>query len=349
MGEFKNLLESSTIHGVAYLATTRKFARCFWLLVVISCFIGASLLIREAFKTWSDNPVSTTIETRPISELRFPKVTVCPPKDTLTDLNDILIRVTNKTFDYDTLNESTIGYQVLEKYTTYFQNEDFILTLSKVSSFFENERYKKWYFWSSSAKFPSQYSNKHNSTTIITVASYGVMSSPHFKEKLNFNKYEQLTTYNVEINSPFYVDASLIIDMEYSVLENNYECLKISGVRTSHISNCLNSEENFIQIEKKVKGLEKTTISFHRTTYLTKTSMTEILDQKEITGFKLSWNITTNNTNNQRKYPWYKETDNHIFIGFANLAHALEEHQITDFWKILRYLCVLSLSGGQGQ
>ena len=136
MEEFRSFLESSTVHGVSYLATTRKFARVFWLSVVTASFIIASLLIREAFKAWTDNPISTTIETRTISEIRFPKVTICPPKDSLTDLNEVLIRIGNKTFEYDLLNENTTGYQVLEKFTTFFQNEDFKRRLSKVGSFY---------------------------------------------------------------------------------------------------------------------------------------------------------------------------------------------------------------------
>ena len=39
----------------------------------------------------------TTIETLPISELKFPKVTVCPPKNTFTDLNYDLAMTENFT------------------------------------------------------------------------------------------------------------------------------------------------------------------------------------------------------------------------------------------------------------
>ena len=250
MGEFKSFLESSTVHGVSYLATTTRFARVFWFSVVTASFIIASLLIREAFKAWTDNPISTTIETRTISEIRFPKVTICPPKDSLTDLNEVLIRIGNKTFEYDLLNENTTGYQVLEKFTTFFQNEDFKRRLSKVGSFYENERYKKWYEWDSSAVFPSQdwdgnlAQDGENSIGILTVATSGVISTPYFKEKLYFNRYEQLLTYYVHIQSPYNEGATLLLNLEYDVLEGNYECLKISGVRTSHVRDCLNHEES---------------------------------------------------------------------------------------------------------
>ena len=84
--------ESSTIHGLTYIATTRKYVRMFWILVVIVGFVGASLIIKESFVSWSESPVKTTIETLPISDIKFPKITVCPPKDTFTDLNyDLMI------------------------------------------------------------------------------------------------------------------------------------------------------------------------------------------------------------------------------------------------------------------
>ena len=221
-----------------------------------------------------------------------------------------------------------------EKFTTFFQNEDFKRRLSKVGSFYENERYKKWYNWDSSAKFPSE--DWKETTKIYTVATSGVISTPYFKEILDFNRYEQLLTYYVTIQSPYSEGATLVLNLEYDVLEGNYECLKVSGVRTSHVLDCLNSEENFKQIKIDVKSLETTSVSFERKTYLSKTSMTEILKRRKFTGFRLSWNVTTDESTNKKLYPWYKETHNHVFIGFANLAQELEESQHEEFWKVIR-------------
>ena len=80
-------LESSTVHGLTYISTTRKYARLFWILVVITGFVGASLLIRASFQSWAESPVKTTIKTLPISDITLPKLTVCPPRNTFTDLN----------------------------------------------------------------------------------------------------------------------------------------------------------------------------------------------------------------------------------------------------------------------
>ena len=73
MENVKNFLESSTIHGLAYIATGRKHVRLFWLLIVITGFTGAGFLIHTSFKSWADSPVKTTIETLPITEITFPK------------------------------------------------------------------------------------------------------------------------------------------------------------------------------------------------------------------------------------------------------------------------------------
>ena len=64
-----SFLESSTIHGLSYIATDRKYVRLFWTLVVMVGFTGAGILIYQSFQSWADSPVKTTIETLPITEI----------------------------------------------------------------------------------------------------------------------------------------------------------------------------------------------------------------------------------------------------------------------------------------
>ena len=99
MEGIRTFLESSTIHGLSYISTTQKYARLFWTLVVISGFTVAFLIIKESFNSWSESPIKTTVETLPISKITFPKVTVCPPKNTYTDLNYDMVKVGNTTID----------------------------------------------------------------------------------------------------------------------------------------------------------------------------------------------------------------------------------------------------------
>ena len=114
-------LESSTMHGLGYIPRTRKYARLFWILVVLAGFSTAGYLIQQSFQSWAESPVKTTVETLPISEITFPKITVCPPRNTFTDLNYDLMAIENDTLDieignnaveyvYDYLTGMTIPY-----------------------------------------------------------------------------------------------------------------------------------------------------------------------------------------------------------------------------------------------
>ena len=62
-------------------------------------FIGAGTLIQQNFSSWRDNPISTTLNTNSISELNFPNVTVCPPKNRFTNLNPDLVMASSVVFD----------------------------------------------------------------------------------------------------------------------------------------------------------------------------------------------------------------------------------------------------------
>ena len=57
------------------------------MLIVAACFCTAIYMITNSYNEWQTSPVSTTITTHPITELKFPAVTVCPPKGTNTALN----------------------------------------------------------------------------------------------------------------------------------------------------------------------------------------------------------------------------------------------------------------------
>ena len=124
----QNFLENSSIAGLGHIASTKKFARLFWITVVIVGFAGATFMIQKSFIEWEENPITTTIESRPITELTFPKVTVCPPKHTYTDLNYDLMMLENMTLDNNTryrlANEANnILYDI---YAQHLMNENII-------------------------------------------------------------------------------------------------------------------------------------------------------------------------------------------------------------------------------
>ena len=88
---WKSILESSTIHGLSHITTPNRLVRLFWILTVLTGFSIAFMIIEQSFRTWSENPITTTIETLPVSALTLPKITVCPPKNSFTNLNYDLV------------------------------------------------------------------------------------------------------------------------------------------------------------------------------------------------------------------------------------------------------------------
>ena len=58
-------------------------------------FIGAGILINKSYKEWQEHPIATSITTHPIDDLDFPKVTICPPRDSNTALYHDLVRAGN--------------------------------------------------------------------------------------------------------------------------------------------------------------------------------------------------------------------------------------------------------------
>ena len=83
----------------SYISTTRRFVRVIWLWVVATGFVCSGILISQAFESWAASPISTTIETLPIELAKFPQISVCPPKNTFTNLNYDLSRVENMTYN----------------------------------------------------------------------------------------------------------------------------------------------------------------------------------------------------------------------------------------------------------
>ena len=74
MANIKLFLETSTIHGLSHIATNRSLTKILWIFIVTTGFLLASSLIITAFQSWAKAPISTTIETVSINQIKFPKV-----------------------------------------------------------------------------------------------------------------------------------------------------------------------------------------------------------------------------------------------------------------------------------
>ena len=87
-GEVREFLESSTIHGLAHISTGKTLiVKALWIIIVITSFcVGISLIVKS-YQSWELSPIITSVDTKPISEVTFPEITVCPPKGSNTALN----------------------------------------------------------------------------------------------------------------------------------------------------------------------------------------------------------------------------------------------------------------------
>ena len=99
---FIDFLDNSTIHGLQYISMEKKLLiKMIWTVLVTVSFYIAITLIRDSIIAWDESPISTNIETLPISEVMFPKVTICPPEGSNTALNYDIMMAQNKTFNQD--------------------------------------------------------------------------------------------------------------------------------------------------------------------------------------------------------------------------------------------------------
>ena len=147
MEVFRQFLETSTIHGLSYISSTRTLSRVFWTSVVIAGFSSAGVMIYQSFSDWEENPITTKIETLPITEVTFPKITVCPPQNTYTNLNfDI---VTNGNTNVSEETKRTLVHKLGEKIL------DLEANYTKDLLFNEKNRSENWYFGYSHESVPN--------------------------------------------------------------------------------------------------------------------------------------------------------------------------------------------------
>ena len=109
------------------------------MITVIIGFSLATIIINESFVSWNNSPISTLIETKPIEELKFPNVTVCPPQDTYTTLNYDLQKLEGIEMDEATRNE--LFDLVFRQYHEYHVNE----TMESLEFIIEENRFQNWY------------------------------------------------------------------------------------------------------------------------------------------------------------------------------------------------------------
>ena len=202
-------LETSTIHGLTYISTTRKYARLFWIIVVVTGFVGASLLIKESFDSWSESPIKTTVETLPIAEIRLPKVTVCPPKNTYTDLNYDLMMTENITLTKE-------GRDEMFKYAVEIINEDGY-SESNYTKLQEEDRFFNWYHGYTLIMTPHYSKYGGLNFYINTAATSGVVTTQYYGEQFTPELVERKLWYNVNVYPPESVMNNTNVTLHFKV------------------------------------------------------------------------------------------------------------------------------------
>ena len=222
MEGIRSFLESSTVHGLSYISSTRKYARFFWIVVVLAGFSTAGYLIYQSFQSWADSPVKTTVETLPISEITFPKITVCPPRNTFTDLNYDLMLVENvslteavtqaeddteKTVEFDYFGIPIGGTAIINT-----RNDELLEFASEVIDdhlyldnwmwLEEENRFYNWYQGYTRISEPKYDQNGILEYEIDTSAISGVVSTKHFGEKFNYQLFLKNLKCQIYINTP---------------------------------------------------------------------------------------------------------------------------------------------------
>ena len=199
MENFRDFLESSTIHGLNYILTATKYVRLFWILVVIAGFTGAAFLIQTSFQNWSDSPITTTTEILPISQITFPKVTVCPPKETYTDLNIVLDMMNNMTLDNYTINN-------ISKFAVDLIIDNLNNTIIRNLSLFKEEmQFYNWYYGYTELRLPfisSPWYDNDIAYVINTYATTGSITTQYFGEKFDVDKLELDINYKLRLMVP---------------------------------------------------------------------------------------------------------------------------------------------------
>ena len=180
-------MQVSSIHGFGHIVATRRYSRLFWILVVIFGFSVASYLINLSFSDWSESPISTTIETLPISKLKFPKVLVCPPKNTRTNLNYDLILSENLTLDDEGKKE--FAEFIKESLLDIIYNSIY----EEVKSYRDIENFRNWYDGITMLELPMEdwtsLTQTAETTKIIRLRTYaksGTFVTPNFRETFHF-------------------------------------------------------------------------------------------------------------------------------------------------------------------
>ena len=281
----RTFLESSTIHGLSYISTTRRYARLLWMCIVIMGFSGAGYMIQEAFQNWAANPETTNIKTLPLSEITLPKMTVCPPKNTFTDLNyDLWLALeSNKSITDETWKELFVKAVELSESDNF---ETFLQNLTKLQ---EDNRFYNWYRGYSEISLPED-TYKGFTYRISSGAASGLVKSLNFGEAFNEDLLGKKLYYTARVAPPENIqknrNVTLHIKIEKLSIKDLYKGIRYSDkdkdeVKVNYVT--IDSDLTIVQKNYSPPGSGKDIILER------KLNKTDLSNLTEMPGFKVSW------------------------------------------------------------
>ena len=318
-------LEVSTIHGLYHVSSSSKFVRTFWILVVLFGFLGASFLIFNSFQSWRESPVKTTIKTMAIQNLKFPNVTVCPPKNTYTNLNYDLLMTENLSLTNETRTIlSTYAFELLH-------NSFYDGILANLSLIEDPDRYYNWYHGFTMVHLPSWLTSQRLlEFPTITTASSGFISTKHYGDKLNVNLIKSPIRIQLDISSPKLARNNRNFTLSFEIEKNSLQGLA-DGQENYYLigHGHLKPEEDVLK--SNITSPKKSyTFSLYRKVSKLELSSTKL---KSMPGFKFKWFYN----NDVEPDPEYVQTPvTAEFIKLADFVTKTRADERENMWKHLR-------------
>ena len=208
----REFLQSSTIHGLVYIGSELRPVRLFWICVVIAGFTGSFILINQSFSVWAVSPISTTIETMPITDIDFPNVTVCPPRNSFTSLNPDLLR--SRSIDLDQERRKLLSNFALDVFYDFNFNSKYL----EFIAYKGEEKYSDWYEGTSNISFPYKVGQVKRYDLRTTAAS-GSFSTPYFGQPFDDKTFDGKFESEIYIYGPDNLNESisLVIAIDYDI------------------------------------------------------------------------------------------------------------------------------------
>ena len=320
-------LETSSIAGISRIGFGSKFSRFIWFLIVSAGFGVAGYFIHEQFQAWQDSPFKTVIETFPISEIEFPKVTVCPPKNTFTNLNYDL-----ETFENITITNET-KKQVLEYFMMLVNNLKLNELKKNFSLFEERDRYIDWYNGISEIDLPAldnnldylSYKNKFAGIkyTVNSCSNNGSISTKNFGDSFDTKTFSTMMKmkYILVIQIPEEVrltgNAKMILHVKMNTINDipqggGHDIIEIDNKEVD--GNKWHSFKRTVKISSYRR-------SYHITLERSVDENYFVVEMEKMPGFNITWSYSIDV---QKQNTIYLEENKH-FIHFVNILKEIDD------------------------